>query len=121
MPLTAPQHQQAYTGLVLSVDQHPATPVCAAGDTFDGPPVDLDRRCAVAVPGPIRRRTDRLHDAFRTHLWQRATKATQQREAQPVDADVVVFPVLARRLQQTRLALETFSLDRQIAVAVDDI
>ena len=72
---------------------------------------------------PARGRADRPHDPLLEHLGQRAAEPAQQRQAQPVDADIVVFPVAAGRLQRARLplALPAARLDGEAAVAVDAI
>src|SRR5262245_31681706 len=67
--------------------------------------VDHDGGVAVAVPAPVRRRPDRIHDAPLEHRRQRLLEDLQQRIAQPVHAHVVVFVERARLLERAPRAL----------------
>ena len=86
------------------------------------PAVDLDFGVAIAVPLPLRRSTDRIHDQLAKHFGQWATPQPQQGEAQPVYPDVVVFPEFSGRPEIAVAALRRrarTAADR--AVAVDQV
>ena len=86
--------------LILGVDQHRRRPNgCRRTRTFDraSPHVHPRRSDSRARTSPFEAPIG-CQDPLREHLGQRAPEAAQQREAQAVDADVVVFPVRARRM-----------------------
>src|SRR5260221_3774211 len=114
-------HQEADARLVARVDEDAAAPMAAARDRFDRPAVDLDRRVAVAAPAPFRRGAKRGHERLAKDVRQRAAKEPQEREADAVDANVVVFPETPWRLQLPGLALAAAALEHEVAVAIDDV
>ncbi len=95
----------------------------AARDGFHRDATDLDGRIAIAVPLPARGRADRPHHRVREHARQRLSEEPQQREAQAVDADVVVFPVGAGLAQRPERAfgIVGLALRLQVAVSVDEV
>src|SRR5579863_10037229 len=91
-PYTAALHQETDARLVAGVNEHATAPVRTAGDRLDGMALDRDDRITVAAPLPIARGANRLQHQFAEHLRQGPLPDAQQRQAQPVDADVVVLP-----------------------------
>src|SRR4051812_49154315 len=104
------------------MDENAATPVRAARYRLHSLAGDLDVGVAVAVPFPIGRGADRLHDELAEDLWQRPSPQPQQCQTQSVDADVVVFPERPGRLQVPVCSL--FPGSRAAAdatVAIDEV
>src|SRR5688572_6809437 len=92
----------------------------AAGDALDLLAVDVDHRGRIAAPGPAVGGTDGLHDALCEDLGQAALQPAHHRQAEPVDADVVVFPERDRRLQGG-LSLLARALSGQSATTIDRV
>ena len=98
-------HEQREARVIARRHPEPPAPVRAARHRGQPAAVELDPRVAVRMPLPLRRGADRIHHRLPQHVGQRAPEPLQQREAQAVDADVVVLPQRAGRLQGAWLAL----------------
>ena len=109
-PLALVQDQQAEARQVLGVHPQPAAPARAAAHRGNLLAVDLDVGIAVAVPAPVLRRADRVHDVGLQHLRQPLAEQAQQRQGEPVDPHVVVFVERARLVDLARLALAVAEL-----------
>jgi hypothetical protein len=84
----------------------------------------IDPRVVVAAPRESAAAAERREDVLDERLGQRPAKETQQRERELVDADVVVFPVRARRAQRPRAALRSLGrmrVLRDLAPAIDGV
>ncbi len=79
--------------------------MAAAGDRLHALPVDLDPRGLVALPAPALRGADLVHDALAQHVGKRLAEAAQQRIAERVHPDVVVFVEAAGLAELAALAL----------------
>ena len=122
-PRPPPVHEQREARVITRGHPEPAAPVRAAGHRGQPAAVELDPRIAVRMPLPLGRGADRTHHRLAQHVGQRAPEALQQREAQAVDANVVVLPQRAGRLQGARLALLRAAevALAEVAVVVDGV
>ena len=94
----------------------------AARYRLDPSPFDLDPRVHVAHPAPLIAGPDWQHDVFAEHFGQRTPEQMQQGQRQLIDANVVVFPIAAGRLQRPRIAFAAFcgaALKLQRAIAIE--
>ena len=82
-----------------------ATPVTAAGYGLHALAADFCPGCRIAVPFPVPRGADGLHDALAQHIGKRAAEALEEGEGENVHAHVVVFVVGAGRPPLAELAL----------------
>ena len=81
VPRAALRHQQAHQREVARRDHDAAAPMAAARHRDHRLAVDGDRRVAIAVPLPVRRGADRIHDAPLQHRRQRLLEELQQATA----------------------------------------
>src|SRR6267154_549577 len=118
----AAQQHQPDTGLVAGMDEDPAAPMRTAGYRLHPLARDLDIGVTVAMPFPIGGGADRLHDELAEDLRQRSSPEPQQRQAQPIYADIVIFPEISGRLQVAmRPLLAGGCASADAAVAIDQI
>src|SRR5258708_5245286 len=103
------------------MNQHSAAPVRAAGYRLDHLAINFHTGGPVAMPGPIRRCADWLHNSLGEHIWERPAESAQQSQAQAVNSNVVVFPMFARREQWPRVPFAALPLNREVPVAVDNV
>lgn len=106
--------------MVAGADEEAAAPMAAAGDRLHALPVDLDPGGLVALPAPALRGADRVHDALAQNLGQRPAEAAQQRIAERIHPDIIVFVEAAGLAQFAALALAAVvGADADLAEMID--
>src|SRR5258708_1240753 len=103
------------------MNQHSAAPVRAAGYRLDHLAINFHTGGPVAMPGPIRRCADWLHNSLGEHIRERPAESAQQSQAQAVNSNVVIFPMFARREQWPRVPFAALPLNQEVPVTVDNV
>ena len=106
VPDPPPEDEQAEARVIPAAHPEPAAPVRAARHGRHPDAVDLDPGVVVGLPLPLRRGADGAHHRFAQHLGEGTLEHAEERQAQPVDADVVVLPVGAGRAKAAECALD---------------